>query len=406
MRSLTIILLKYLISAIIPFMAKHKSFFLALFIACGLFCTSGSAQSAPHNIVLLVPLSGNLAESGQAIQNGFLTAYYYTQQYSKTDATVNLVDAAKGNLLSLYQQAVSDGADFIVGPLTKNDVGTLAKKSSLPVTTLALNTIDNYQNKVVNNLYQFGLSAQDEALQVADKAWHDHPGRALIITPDSEWGNNLLGIIKNRWQSLGGSVIATLTYNDNNLMQQIQHVLNVDLSQNTGKSLQTGLNEKVNFIPHRRQDVDVILLVGFPQEARQIKPLLNFYYAGDLPVYATSAIYSGIAQPNLDRDMDGIIFCDLPWALNNNLSPSLQAIKDQVIKTWPDSYNANSKLYALGVDAFFMALNFNQLLDKPEAGVSGATGTLMLDKYNHIYRKLDWAQIKNGTPVILANDNF
>jgi len=387
-------------------MIRPTKFFLSILFSCSIFYSFINVEAAPQNIVLMVPLSGTLASSGQAIQNGFLTAYYYAQQYGKTDAVVKIVDTNKGDISLLYKQAVNDGADFIIGPLMKNDVKTLANKSSLPVTTLALNTIDNYQDTRTDNLYQFGLSAQDEALQVADRAWHDHPGRALIIVPDSEWGNNLLTIIGSRWQRLGGSVTAALAYNDNNLMQQIQHVLNVDLSQNNAKNIQSGLHQKINFVPHRRQDIDVILLVGFPQEARQIKPLLNFYYAGDIPVYATSAIYSGIPQPNLDRDLDGIIFCDIPWDIDKNLSSSLQLLKDQINKTWHESYNANSKLYALGIDAFFMALNFDKLKEKSNVGVSSATGLLTIDQYNHIYRKLTWAQMKNGLLVMLTDEHF
>jgi outer membrane PBP1 activator LpoA protein len=383
-------------------MSRIKKFLLILFFISGII----NAGASPHNIALLVPLSGNLANSGQAIQNGFLTAYYYMRQQGNTDAEVKIIDTAKGEITEIYQQAVKDGADFIVGPLTKENLKALSAKSSLPVVTLALNTVDNYQNNKTKNLYQFGLSSQDEALQTAEKAWHDHPGRALIIVPNSPWGDNLLNMFKRRWESLGGSVIAALEYNDSNLMRQVQQVFNINLSQNTSKILQNNLHKKINFINHRRQDIDVILLAAFPSAARQIKPLLNFYYAGDIPIYATSALYNGIAQPNLDRDLDGVIFCDIPWVLPNiiNLSATLQSLNSQIIKTWPESYKANAKLYALGIDAWFMTINFDKILAQRD-GVQSATGILTVDQYNHVYRKLYWAQMKNGIPSKITNDN-
>lgn len=381
-----------------------KSLLVFVILVTTIFGVNNQAESSPHNIVLFVPLNGDLADSGQAIQNGFLAAYYYAQQNNKIDTAVKIVDTSQGNIMSLYKKAVADGADFIVGPLTKNDTKVLTHKHSLPVTTLALNTVDDYQSNKVENLYQFGLSAQDEALQMTNQAWHKNPGRALIIVPDTLWGNNMLSVIKSRWQELGGEAVATLSYSNTNLMQQVQHVLNADLSLNTAKTIQSGLKQNVNFITHRRQDIDVILLVAFPNEARQIKPLLNFYYAEDVPVYATSAIYSGVNQPDLDGDLDGIMFCDIPWVISPSLGNTLQQLKDQVIKTWPDSYSANSRLYALGIDALFMALSFDRLTSAPGSGIPSATGTLYVDPYNHIYRQLPWAKMTHGVPVILTDE--
>ena len=48
------------------------------------------------------------------------------------------------------------------------------------------------------------------------------------------------------------------------------------------------------FTPRRRQDADVVFLFSQnDSEARSIKPLLAFHYAGDLPVFALSNIYNG-----------------------------------------------------------------------------------------------------------------
>lgn len=41
-------------------------------------------------------------------------------------------------------------------------------------------------------------------------------------------------------------------------------------------------------------------------------PLLNYYYAGDVPVYATASVYGGSANPLKDKDLDGIIFATFP----------------------------------------------------------------------------------------------
>ena len=47
-------------------------------------------------------------------------------------------------------------------------VQAIAEMGSLPVPTLALNTLDDYQSVSTYNFYQFGLSPRDEAVQAAD----------------------------------------------------------------------------------------------------------------------------------------------------------------------------------------------------------------------------------------------
>ena len=59
-----------------------------------------------------------------------------------------------------------------------------------------------------------------------------------------------------------------------------------------------------------------MFLAATPQQARQIKPTLAFQYAGDLPVYATSHLYTGTNNPTQDQDLNGIRFCETPWLLN------------------------------------------------------------------------------------------
>ena len=95
--------------------------------------------------------------------------------------------------------------------------------------------------------------------------------------------------------------------------------------------------------------------------ARQIKPRLNFYYAGTMPIYAISQVYTGTPDTKNDRDLNGLMFCDIPWVLNSHLKPSfLNTLKQNTQKIWPDSFKKSPKLYALGVDAYDIAFQLNQ----------------------------------------------
>lgn len=334
-----------------------------------------------HNVTALLPLKdGELAANGKAIRDGILTAYYAdNDKKDKNNLNINIIDTTGKNVMDLYNQSVANKADLIIGPLTKPDVSIIASQGKLPIPTIALNTLDNYKNRVVPNLYQFGLSPQDEAEQTATKMSGDKHLHVEIIAPDNAWGRKIANTFTNKFKETGGQITASLYYNQN-----------TDLDVQIKNSIQTG--------------VDGIFLVATPQNGRQIVPLLKFYHTTNLPaIYATSTIYSGVPNPNLDQDLNGIIFCDMPWTIEDvtNLPPRIQRIHNQVTSEWQDSFANNSRLYALGADAYHIMIYFNNLIESPSVKIRGATGILNIDRYNHVVRTLNWAEFKNGIPVEL-----
>ncbi|MDH5368732.1 MAG: penicillin-binding protein activator, partial [Gammaproteobacteria bacterium] len=126
----------------------------------------------PKNIALLLPLTGRFANPAKAIRDGLLAAYY--AEKNKEDITIRIYDT-KGtpeNIDDIYEKAISNGAQFVIGPLNKASINKLAEQDDLSVPTLALNYIDP-TTTVPGELYQFGLSPEEEALQVAERTWLD-----------------------------------------------------------------------------------------------------------------------------------------------------------------------------------------------------------------------------------------
>ena len=361
-----------------------------------------AAVKTPKQITLLLPFGGNFASSSQAIHNGFLAAYYYARQ-KHPDINIKVVDTSRGDVGEFYKQAVALGADVIVGPLTKDEVEAVIASGPLTVPTIALNTADNYVDNVVPNLYQFGLVPQDDAIQAAAKILGDRHQRVAIIAPDNAWGERIIKVFAKRYTASGGTIVASLGYEvgDSNLASQICNFVAADPNKLCVRQKHRSKQDKI--IPdvlNRRQDIDAIFLVANQNDARQIIPLLKFYYAGDLPLYATADIFNGSSRMDVNRDLGGAMFCDMPWVLaDQSLLPAdLQAIHAQIVAAWPESFSNYSKLYALGVDAFNLAINLGGFLQAPQAGMKAATGTLYLDSYNHIYRELEWAKIQvDGT---------
>ncbi len=348
-------------------------------------------RGAPKKIVMLLPLQGKYGESGQAVKNGFMAAFYANKAQNESQPVIKVVDTTGQNVNAAYEKAVAEGADMIVGPLDKDQVQSLIKSTRLTVPTLALNTVTDQK---INNLYQFGLSQLDEADQVAQRAANDGHRRALVIAPAGEWGAGIVSSFKNRWQSAGGTIVDQVSYqNSHQLSEQIRQVLHAEKSKSRIKQV---ANDSTQPKARRRQDVDMIFLVAEPVRAREIVPLLKFYYAGNIPVYATSVIFSGHRNPDQDNDLNNVQFSDMPWVLGG-MTSNLEGVRDNVAELWKTSYTHNPKLYALGVDAYQLTKNINQI---PADGFKGVTGTLYIQDNQHIVRKLSWAKMRSGSPTL------
>ena len=69
-----------------------------------------------------------------------------------------------------------------------------------------------------------------------------------------------------------------------------------------------------------------------------------------MPVYATSLIYTGRADPVRDVDLDGVLFADMPWMLLGE--GQIQELRQNLQRDWPYAYSDLDRLYALGMDSY------------------------------------------------------
>ncbi len=350
----------------------------------------------PSRIAILLPESGRYAGVARALQNGFLAAYY--QQEPDLRPQLLFYDSSNPeHVWPLYQQAVAAGADLVVGPLNKEAVAQLARAGELETPVLALNEVTP-EVLPPSDLYQFSLSPEDEARQVAERAWIDGFSRGLVLTPSGSWGDRIFEAFRDRWEKLGGTVLERQEYDprENDFTQPITALLNLDQSDARHQQLQRLLGKRLEFEPQRRQDADFLFLVAKVQKARAIRPQLQFHRAVDLPVYTTSHAYSGKQSPKDDQDLEGVMFLDIPWLLIREDDDPLS--RERLARLLPDSQVRYQRLYAMGIDSYQLLPHLARLQNSPGEMMAGKTGNLYLDRINHVHRQLIWAKINNGVP--------
>src|SRR5690606_12307557 len=173
----------------------------------------------------------------------------------------------------------------IVGPLQKALVDQLLDLGDLELPVLALNAVEGEQSSS-GQVYQFALLPENEARQIAERAWRDGHRRVAIRSPRQVPGEDLFNRKRDsfiaRWQQLGGRVVQQESYGED-YTAVIERLLDLDESEARRAQLRQVLGRPLEFTQRRRQDIDFILLIASPATARQIKPSLAYLYAGDIP---------------------------------------------------------------------------------------------------------------------------
>lgn len=326
-----------------------------------------------HQIALLLPMTGSVQNKARPVNDGFFAAY--TQSSSKNE--IKVIDTAKNNdVVKMYNESQKSGAEFVVGPLEKNQVSRVAKEGRVRVTTLALNYTEG---KLPEKFYEFGLSPNDEVNQIVARAWREGHRKVLIVVSDDHWGKNIATLFSARWIALGGSVVTTVKLNNaTNFMDQLQTLVP---DKNDVKS----------------PPFDVVLLAALPDQARSTASLLRFYGLIQVPIYATSSVYSGTPS-RADKDLDGVRLCDIPWVVAP--TAEMMGATQQLRALHPDA-DYDIRLYALGIDAYRVIPELPRLASSSSARYKGLTGTLSIEN-QRIKRELAWGQFVNGEIIPLA----
>lgn len=349
-----------------------------------------------RQIALLLPLSSNFGAAAQSVYNGFEAARQTDSDPSRPQTIFYDVGGEPSLAANYVGVATSEGADVVVGPLGKSAVNALLE-SRTPQKPMVLLGSSSGDAPPIPRVYQFDLAQEAEAEHVAEFMYASGHRRVAALYARDEWGQRIFEAFAGRWRALGGTLAEAQSYppDGSDFTAPIKNVLNLIESENREAFLQsrTGLN--LEFEARRRQDVDALFIAARPEEARQLKPQINFYQGLDLPVYSTSHVYTGTPDRRRDADLDGIIFPDMPWVLRHtarvdNLKSRLQN----------EGYsNVSAKLFAFGFDAYRLALV------APDAGLAagtrlqGLTSRLEIRPDGRIRRHLEWARFKDGIPV-------
>lgn len=350
-----------------------------------------------RRIALLLPLSGAQRTVAAAVRDGFVAAWL-ADGTGPARPEVVVLDEEQGGAAQAYGAALAGGAGLVVGPLLKESAAQVAAVAGT-APTLVLNQLDAAATAPAR-FYQFALAPEDEARQVVERAAAEGRYRALALVPDNDWGRRLLASFTPALEAAGGTVLAWQYYDPaaTDFTAGLERLLLLDESRARQRQLVANLGVALEFEARRRDDVDFIFLAATAASGRLIRPQLRFLYAGDIPTYATSAIF----QPGTsgDADLDGVMFPDAPVLVAADGRAT--AMTTALAAHWPAGAAARLRFYAMGFDAYTLATALASPAGAP-AGLDGLSGMLSFAADGRVRRQLPWARFQGGRIVLLGH---
>ena len=353
-------------------------------------------QMEPEKIVLLLPMTGPLKHASQAISDGFFSAYYHKTGHRPEVFLVNTqaYDKIEDALAVAYEYA----PNVIIGPLQKNHVARLSYLD-LPYPVIALNQLDiNRQN---HNLFHFSLSSEDDIKQLIVFAKQQGAENAAILSTQDTWALKQA----DEFAQAAAQEHITLTSNQSygssskERQQAVQKLLLVDESYRRKQLIERWTGEQVESKTRSRKDLDYIFYVGKLSDAKQIRPLIDFYFADAIPMLASNTLHdSQPAKTDNSSDIERILFAEIPALANNasNLSN---------LPAHPGS-NILRRLQALGADAYLLANRYPLFTQLPNTKMSANTGIISMDEMGIFHKRPEIMTYRKGRLVNVQDYDY
>lgn len=327
---------------------------------------------ARRHIALILPTtSPALGRLAEAVRLGFIAAVEAAGREAPP-VTFMPIENEGAALPDACRFAQRSGAVLVVAGLTRDGATSLARSDCPRQPVLALNEPQGFAppggdlgpGDLPANLFHISLSLEQEARQVALQAVGDGWHSAIVITSPSPLARRVQEAFEREWIRAAGE-LRRVSYSGN--------------------------PEEAPLVRDRIANLrgDMVFLALDQRDARAVRP----YVSGALPVYATSMSVDPRAEPTVNVDLQGVRYLDMPWFVQ----PDHAAVMVYAVPRGTLSVE-EERLYALGIDAFRLAL----VILRPDASplaLDGVTGRIALAPGNAFVRTLVPAEVDGGRVV-------
>lgn len=349
-------------------------------------------ETSARNIAVILPLSSKFNKAAQALMDGL--KYQHSLNDSPVLPSLRFYDAGDNpyQTTQLYSTAISNGADFVIGPLGKDYANQLSSYALQQgeVPTLLLGG----DNAIGRNVIRLTMSPERDGIRVAKRALAEGHVTAAILVPDSADGQRIADSFVQHWLAHGGRISNVTPYSGQQFdhSTELKQLFTIHQSEYRHQKLSEALELKPKFSAYRRSDIDFIFMIANNKTGRIVRPQINFFSNSELPVYGSASVYNGIDDRTNNIDLDQTQFPVMPWIIRS-------------VEVSPYAGQLNM-LFAMGADAYKVAGNYRRLRQNPSLAIEGDMGRLSIGQDGEIRFQMLWAKFIDGAakPANPIND--
>lgn len=346
---------------------------------------AAAATAKTVRLTLLLPLSSdNLGRAANAVRSGFLAAY----ELEKNDLSLRIVSTTDvpEEIVSAYTNSLPE-SDIVIGPLTRSAASAIAQSGAVRLPTIALTQADTEGDSAAQapQMLTMGLSVEDEAREAAGWIAANKVKKAYVLCTSSAWQRRAAKAFAAKAHSV------KLEVETIELGSSFGFLTALDVER-VKKAVQ---GEKSNAVYSVFAALD-------PAQTKQLREIIG----NESAIYGTSQM-NPIPLPERATyehltELNGVRLIDIPW----QLQPDHAAVMIYP-RTVVDANQRRSadmeRLYALGIDAFRVALQVAQ--QQKQFEVDGVTGRLKVafDKNGARFTRIEpFAIYRDGLPAYLS----
>lgn len=316
---------------------------------------AGHEWTGARHIAVLMPLSGKFGSFGEAFRSGV-----ETYRGANPGAQISYYDTNGKDVIELYNNAMAQGAEFIIGPLLKENVARLSEvDTTVPV--IFINSNDGSGHGQFQ--YFYALSPEDEGIEAALKIRDDGYTHPAVIIPDQQKGSRVAESFLREWRNISGSSsVPVIRFRDRISLKD---------------TIASGISGE-----HRP---DSYYIYASPLESSVIRQEIKSITGKSPECYITGRSNPGISNASVERTMAGMKLGDMPWMLQS--SDLRRTARGALRRSSSDTL----KFFALGYDSLMMVPNIRQL--DSGSSVEGLTGTITISGNGTVKRGIQWITI-------------
>mgnify|MGYP002778913547 CR=1 FL=1 len=328
--------------------------------------TALPTDTGRHRIALLVPLSGDTAQVGQAIANATTMALLDT---GADNLRITTYDTSAG-IGTAAQKAIADGNRLILGPLTADAVPAVqmaARPAGVPVIAFA-----NDSGVASPDVFVIGHMPEQSIRRAVQFARGKGAARFAVLAPEGDYGTRAVSSLENALRDVGGALVRKEGYARGN----------TSIVSAASRLRAAGGYDTVLIADSARLGIDAAGEIN--KSARNRARILG------------TELWSGEAAIARAPSLEGALFA---------------AVSDQRFARFADSYTARfgaqpHRVATLGYDAVLLTLRVardwkvgtpfpkNELYDR--GGFLGVDGAFRFARNGVVERALEVREVKGG----------